>query len=206
MLKDTEDRQAKDLTDEELLFLIKYRYDDPIAILINRYSPLVASTARKYFLTGYEHDDLIQEGNTVLYRILDKYDTGRNVSFGHYLKRNITNEFNSLLRKDMAEKRKVDRMACSLEAMTDEHDNSYWENVVSKYQYEAPDEALIMKEKLSLFLSKLSRFEKRVFECYLQRLSAKEMAEKLDCPTAKIYNALSRCKKKLRDLIENNDI
>lgn len=206
-MEDKKDRRtAQDLTDEELLFLIRYRYDDPIAILISRYSPLIASTARKYFLTGYDHEDLLQEGNMVLYRTLDRYESDNNVTFGHYLKQNVVNEFNSLLRKSMADKRKVDRLAVSLEAMSDAQDKTYWENYINQESYDCPEELAILKEQISTYKSTLSRMEIRVFELYLQGLSASEIAKKLDWPTPKAYNALSRCKKKLIKLIQEDAI
>ena len=64
-----------------------------------------------------------------------------------------------------------------------------------------PEEAAVVKETYNNYLIELSPFEKKVFSLFLDGVSQKEIAEKLEIKLRKVQNALYRCSIKLKTAI-----
>ena len=92
-----------ELSDERLAVLAK---TDGLALeaLIGRYKKAVRSTARQYFLSGGEEDDLIQEGTIGLFKAITSYD-GTSV-FKNYAFTCIRSGIISAVRKSTSDKNK----------------------------------------------------------------------------------------------------
>ena len=66
-----------DLTDEDVLSLA--RRGDRLAVehLLSRYRGLVEGKARSYFLSGADHEDVVQEGMIGLYKAIRDFQSER---------------------------------------------------------------------------------------------------------------------------------
>ena len=70
-----------DLTDEELIAIIKSGDKQAFDYLINRYKELVNIKVSKYFIIGAEKDDIVQEGLIGLFKAIKSYKPDMKNSF-----------------------------------------------------------------------------------------------------------------------------
>ena len=75
----------EEYTDEELLKMLNTKQDSGIIeYLMVKYKPLVLSKTRMLFLSGGEHDDLIQEGMVGLFKAVRDYRSDAAASFATF--------------------------------------------------------------------------------------------------------------------------
>lgn len=192
--------ETEELTTEELVFLYHFRTIDPVQELAQKYTPLILSIAGKYHIIGYDKHDLVQEGYELFCKQLHKYDPSSGVTLGQYFKVSMHNRMKSLLRKEMAQKRTIDRIAESLESFSNEDGRSYWEEKIANDDI-APDIQTILKEKYSAYKMTLSPFESQAYTLYLIGKNIYDSALQLNASPVSVRNALSRCRNKLKNII-----
>ncbi len=190
----------QDLTVEQLLFLYQFRDINPVEELAQKFTPLIASIAGKYHITSYDKYDLMQEGYELFCKKIHKYDQSSGVTLGQYFKVIMHNKMKSMLRKEMAQKRTIDRIAESLESFKNEDGQSYWEEKFSNNGV-APDIQVILKENYDNYMTALSPFESRVYSLYLIDRNIYDIALRLESCPVSVRNALSRCRIKLKKII-----
>lgn len=196
-----------DLTDEELIFLIKHKDADPYRMLFERYKPLYNRLAHKYKIRGYDVEDLYQEAWIVIVRSVQRYDPASGLTLGQYLRKTIDYEYQNILRKDSAIKRKIDKQAKSLDAITEvTGDTIYGDSIyaVENSYYYPPDHHAMVNEIFDTYEDKLSPFESKVLKRYLKQITVEDIAEELACSSTKVTNAIDRCKLKLREMARLN--
>jgi RNA polymerase sigma factor, sigma-70 family len=173
-----------ELSDLELLNLVKNGNMDAEDVLISRYIYKVRIISRSFFLAGADNEDLMQEGLIGLLSAIRNFDLNRNVSFATYAGSCIKNRIIDLIRK-------TDTIPVSLSELEEsEADDSYNpENLVIDEEN--------FREKLESYKIKLSPFEFKVIKMYLHGLSSSEMAMALNKKTSSIYNAMERIRSKV---------
>ena len=191
---------GQNLTVEQLLFLYQFRNVDPVEELAQKFTPLISSIARKYHITSYDKYDLMQEGYELFCEKIHKYDQSSGVTLGQYFKVIMHNKMKSMLRKEMAQKRTIDRIAESLESFKNEDGQSYWEERFSNNDV-APDIQTILKENYKNYKMTLSPFESQVYSLYLTDKNIYDIALQLNACPVSVRNALSRCRNKLKKII-----
>ena len=92
------------LSDEELVCLAKEKNEKASEILIRRYSKKISLQARKYYLIGYEEDDLMQEGYIALFSAIANYN-GKS-SFENFFNVCLKNKINTLAKRSINLKNK----------------------------------------------------------------------------------------------------
>ena len=164
--------------DNELLYLIREKHDDALDIMFLKYSPLIKTRISKFRIQK-DYEDFYQEGlialNIAISRYIDLYDKTFNKYFDLILQR----KFIQILKKET---------------------NNFY-NVVYF------DELNFIHEEKEKYTSNktyqigmLSDFEKHIFKFYSEyNLKAGEIANKLKIDVRRVYNALNRIKKKIRD-------
>ncbi|MDD2259005.1 MAG: hypothetical protein WC278_01955 [Bacilli bacterium] len=164
--------------DNELLYLIREKHDDALDIMFLKYSPLIKTRISKFRIQK-DYEDFYQEGlialNIAISRYIDLYDKTFNKYFDLILQR----KFIQILKKET---------------------NNFY-NVVYF------DELNFIHEEKEKYTSNktyqigmLSDFEKHIFKFYSEyNLKAGEIANKLNIDVRRVYNALNRIKKKIRD-------
>ncbi|WPC19666.1 sigma-70 family RNA polymerase sigma factor [Pediococcus inopinatus] len=187
--------QQVDATQEaELINDSKMGDSASFEILFKKYCPIVIHIKDKYFLRTYDIDDWMQEGRFVFFNTLANYDVNRHITLGKYFQSNFQNRVYSLIRREMAFKRRSDLFCNSLEAMKDES-GEYERLFMTKHG--GPDEMVVLKEDCERYRSDLSGFEVQVFNHYYRGKSPVEIAKLLNCDSSRVLNAVSRCRNKL---------
>ena len=171
--------------------------ENNIEEMLEKYKPLVISLARRYFLTGAEIDDLIQEGMIGLYKAIISYDKSKNDSFTNFASMCIKRQIISAIKKNQRLK------------------NSFFKDLINEDDFyvneipsidENPENKIIIKEDYSILkqeiLSKLTSLEKKILREYLSGKSYDEIATNLSINKKSVDNALSRIRNKLNYLVK----
>ena len=201
------------LTDQELISLIRNNDEQATEILLKKYKNMVAGKTRRLFLQGGDQEDLIQEGMIGLYQAIFSFDVTQNVPFKNYASAVVDSRLYDAIRTATRKKHQPLNESLSLDySYTDSSDDepiSLFE-VLSDESALTPESLLLDKEiKLNLenFLQNyLSKYEDQVASLYLQGKTYREIAEKLNVSTKSVDGALQRVRKKLskyRDKLES---
>lgn len=177
------------LSDEQLVFRINSGNNDSLQILLSRYIDTIRFKAAA-ISPDLDPDDIVQEGLIALYsaiRVFDpsisKFSTFANLC----IERAIYSEIRKLNRKRVIPQ---DMLVYEFEA----DDNAESD----------PESLFIQKEECSAFTDKiknsLSDFEYRVLLCFLELNSYEKIAEKLCVSQKSVDNALSRLRKKIKEI------
>jgi len=183
---------------ELLVMLIQNVKEDPFETLLRISKPITLSVMSGYFLKDYDRDDFLQEARRVLIKAANEYNIKEGMRFLQYYHMSLSNHLNMLVRKEYAQKRRVNIETSSLDELTD----SYGDHIrgTSPTMYD-PEEATIAKEMFESYIIELSPFEEEIFGLFLGGLSLEEIGEKLKLNVKQVTNALYRCSTKLRDAI-----
>ena len=188
-------KTAGQVSDEELVKAA--RADDAHAMeaLLLRYSGMVRSIARGYFLVGGDTDDLIQEGMIALYCSVGDYD------------------FSSMRFKSFAYLCVTRRILDAVKA-SGRQKNRPLNNYVSLFdlnvELPVPDplEEMIDRENSEELFRKingvLSDFEFRILALYMKGLSTSEICALTNKNEKSVDNALQRSKKKIQSIIKTD--
>ena len=188
-------KKTGQVSDEELVKAA--RADDAHAMeaLLLRYSGMVRSIARGYFLAGGDTDDLIQEGMIALYCSVGDYD------------------FSSMRFKSFAYLCVTRRILDAVKA-SGRQKNRPLNNYVSLFdlnvELPVPDplEEMIDRENSEELFRKingvLSDFEFRILALYMKGLSTSEICALTNKNEKSVDNALQRSKKKIQSIIKTD--
>ena len=181
----------RELTDEELASLA--RKEDNLAVneLLYRHKSTVTKAVRHCFLSGGDHDDLLQEGTIALYNAIMSYDSGKNAGFRTFAYLCVKRKIYDLIRRERRDKHRAlnDSVPC--------------EEIAASLC--DPEEAYIEEERESALKEgiekALSDEEKEIFALYLDGLSYSEIAKSSGLPVKKVDNTLQKIKKTLKNYI-----
>jgi len=183
---------AMKVTDEELVGIIRTR-PDPMqggetALLISRYSPVIRLKAAKLRNKDIDTEDLCQEGYLALFDAIRAYDSSKG-AFSTFAGRCISNRMINAAAKARGSLEKADNFDFTLVPDGSTSTDDY---LISKEDDTALTEKMLMV---------LSEKEYNVFRLYLDGYSYKQIAEKTGITPKSADNALSRAKKKLKELL-----
>ncbi len=166
--------------------------------LVKRYSRLVKTCARPYFLMGADAEDLFQEGMLGLMQAMRDYDETTGVPFSAYARICVTRKVYSAVRSALAHKHEPLNNSVSF-------DRPLFEDLVEPRDPVAgaahDPESLVIgneerKELVSRLYKLLSEFEAKVLSLYLEGYSYEMMSQKLGKPVKSVDNAIQRIKRK----------
>jgi len=189
------------MSDEDVAVRAQQGDEAATEYLLKKYEKLVYIWTRPYFLQGAEDDDLLQEGMIGLFKAIRDFSPGAS-SFWSFAKLCITRNIISAIKGTTRQKHIPLNSYTSLhKPIYDlEGDRTLMEVLISD-QAENPETLIINRERLIYtqrhIKETLSDFEYRVFRLYINGLSYKEMAERLNTHTKSIDNALCRIKHKI---------
>lgn len=180
------------VSDEELVGIIKTQADPmqsgETALLISRYSPVIRIKAAKLRNKAIESEDLCQEGYLALFDAIRGFESCKG-SFSAYAGKCISNRMINAAVKARGEFVKDDDFDLTLVPDGGTSTDDY-------LIYKEDNDALTEK-----MLTSLSELEYNVFRRYLDGYSYKQTAEILGITPKSADNALSRAKKKLKELL-----
>ena len=181
---------------------------DPIAYdrIVRRYYGFVRLKASSYFLAGGDADDLIQEGLVGLYKAVRDYRTDRESSFRNFAELCITRQIITAVKTATRNKHTPLNQYVSFSqtpAAAGDSETTL-DEILPGPSVHDPVNQVIATEELESLVSclsgvsgVLSDLESRVLSLYLDGHSYEVIAERLECDTKTVDNALQRVKRKV---------
>ena len=200
------DKQYEEITDEEIIALI--RSDDRLAMdyLIGKYKNLVRKKAKALYLIGGDREDLIQEGMIGLYKAIRDYQKEKAATFFTFADLCVSRQMYTAIKNSNTKKNFPLNNYVSIDASVYnlDQDNSEVIRYVGNLAHARnmnPEELLIDRENTrqleTKLLERLSDFEKDILALYLKDFNYIQIAKILNKEAKAIDNGLQRIKKKL---------
>ena len=192
-----------ELDDHYLVALAKAGRADAYDAIIRRYKGFVRLKASSYFLLGGESDDLVQEGLLGLYKAVRDYRTDRESSFRNFAELCITRQIITAVKTATRNKHTPlnQYVSFSQSPAAAGDSETTLDEVLPGPSVNDPINQVISSEELASLVdclsSVLSDLESDVLALYLDGYSYEVVAEKLDCDTKTVDNALQRVKRKV---------
>jgi RNA polymerase sporulation-specific sigma factor len=176
-------------------------------LLITRYTRLVRTCARPFFLIGGDSEDLTQEGMIGLMNAVREYDAEKEASFRTFAEICIRNRLYSVLRAATRDKHSPLNQSVPLD--TPFFDGNSYTSGTSNLAQRNPEDFLIDREHtkslLSGFRKQLSEFEAKILGYYLDGLSCREIAETVGKSPKSVDNAVQRIRRKTAQQLISGD-
>ena len=201
-----------ELDDHYLVALAKEGRSDAYDAIIRRYRGFVRLKASSYFLLGGESDDLIQEGLLGLYKAVRDYRTDRESSFRNFAELCITRQIITAVKTATRNKHTPlnQYVSFSQSPAAAGDSESTLDEVLPGPSVADPVNQVIASEELESLVaclsSVLSDLESRVLSLYLDGYSYEVIAERLECDTKTVDNALQRVKRKVAAHVSGREI
>jgi RNA polymerase sporulation-specific sigma factor len=186
--------------------VLKARNGDGAALdaLIRRYTGFVRLKASSYFLAGGDGDDLVQEGLIGLYKAVRDFRTDKETSFRSFAELCVTRQIITAIKTATRFKHAPLNTYVSFSHTPAGQDGdgecTLGDALPGAAVHEPPVIVISTEELQSLVFSLghgLSRLEADALKLYLEGASYEEMADRLECDTKTIDNALQRVKRKI---------
>ena len=201
-----------ELDDHYLVALAKEGKPDAYDSIVRRYRGFVRLKASSYFLLGGESDDLIQEGLLGLYKAVRDYRTDRESSFRNFAELCITRQIITAVKTATRNKHTPLNQYVSFSqspAAAGDSDSTLDDILPGPTAFDPVNQVIATEELASLvscLSSVLSELESRVLSLYLDGYSYEVIAEKLDCDTKTVDNALQRVKRKVGTHLTSREV
>lgn len=190
--------------DESLCRLAASGSREAEEILVCRYTRLVRTCARPFFLIGGDSEDLTQEGMVGLIKAVREYDAEKAASFRTFAEVCIRNRLYSVLRAAARDKHLPLNQSVPLDQPF--FDSNSYTSGTNDLAQGNPETFLIDREHTAALLAgvrkQLSEFEAKILGYYLDGLSCREIAGLVGKPPKSVDNAVQRIRRKVaRQLI-----
>ena len=191
-----------DINDYEVLSMVADN-EDATELLFKKYKPLIIGLAKKTYgivqNTGYDLNDLIQEGMIGFSTAINTFDENKDTTFFTYAKTCVERRLYSLVKSASRFKHQILHESYSVEDLAT--DSRSLENLLED-STSNPENKLIddenTKELIKNIQKTLTNLESAVFELKISGFTYKEIAEILDKDSKSIDNAISRIKIKVQ--------
>ena len=176
--------------------------------LVTRYTRLVRTCARPFFLAGGDSEDLIQEGMVALIKAVREFAPDKAATFRTFAEICIRNRLYSVLRASARDKHKALNQSISLD--TPDFDSNSYTSGTSSLAQRDPEDFLIDREHTAALLAgvrkQLSEFEAKILGYYLDGLSCREIADTVGKPPKSVDNAVQRIRRKVAQHLLSGDL
>lgn len=166
---------------------------DAMTSLMAEYKTLAARIAKRYYISGGDGDDLLQEAMIGLYKAINSFDSKKNDNFLAFSAICINRHLQSVVKQSNRQKHLPLNSYVSLDSQ---------ENINFFGDVPDPAETAIKAENFrdvsQRIDNELSDFEKKVLVYYLSELKYNEIALKLEVSKKSVDNAVCRIKNKLK--------
>ena len=169
--------------------------ENALEAIFSDFKPFIRTMALKYFLSGADRDDLMQEGMIGLFNAVKTFDATKNVPFSLFAKQCIVLRLKTVIKNSLRKKHAPLNQSLSIES-----DETIWKELKTG----SPEEAFFDHEDVNIINEKLgeilSKFELSVLYLVSSGMTYKEIATVLGKTPKSIDNALQRIKKKAAPL------
>ncbi|MBU9788604.1 helix-turn-helix domain-containing protein [Lentilactobacillus sp. IMAU92037] len=178
------------ITDAEMKVIKRAAEGDRDAFewLFNFYRPIFRKVRRNFFIAGMETEDIEQEARIVLYRSAQKFEDGRNVSFGSYYSHNLKKRVFDLIRSNNAQKRLPTEFMNSVE-----ENEAFYSTTVADTSAWDPEALVIMNDDFHRLYKSCSGLERWAFALVLPNSPDPMFCMATD---RSVLNAFERCRLK----------
>lgn len=199
------------LTDEQLLRMSQEGSETAEELLIEKYKNLVKLCSRNYYISGADHDDVVQEGMIGLYKAIRSYDSGRDASFKTFAERCINNQILTAIKKaDRLKHQPLNESISISQGIVRETEDGGGEAVLGDVLQDTrgkEPEAQMLLQEIIRFLKDhdqdtFSKLEQQVLDEKLKGKGYQEIAEALGRSPKSIDNTLQRIRKKVLAYLE----
>src|SRR3712207_5752156 len=201
-----------ELDDHYLIALAKQGRADAYDRIVRRYHGFVRLKASSYFLLGGDGDDLLQEGLVGLYKAIRDYRNDRESSFRSFAELCITRQIITAVKTATRNKHTPLNQSISFShsAAADGEPEPGLDELLAGPSAHDPVNQVISSEELHSLVaclsSVLSELESSVLSLYLDGHSYEAIAERLDCDTKTVDNALQRVKRKVGAHLSSREV
>ena len=178
--------------------------DGSMDVLMRRYHGFVRLKASSYFLAGGDGEDLIQEGLIGLYKAVRDFRPDKETSFRSFAELCVTRQIITAIKTATRFKHAPLNTYVSFShtpAGQESEGECTLGDALPGSAVNEPSVCVISTEELQSLVfclgSGLSPLEADALRLYLEGSSYEEMAERLECDTKTIDNALQRVKRKI---------
>lgn len=199
------------LRDQEILQLIRMGDLQALDFLIKKYSNLVWTKSRPYFLIGGDREDVVQEGLIGLYRAICDYDFDKSPTFKGFAELCITRQIITAIKTATRKKHIPLNSYVSLHKPIYEEDSEQTLiDTIAATKITDPQAILIKQEKyldIEIRIADLlSNLERKVLHLYIDGYTYQEISEELERHVKSIDNALQRIKRKLERILDTAEL
>src|SRR3954454_24996163 len=214
-LSPTKSQAQLQLDDGYLLALAKQGSADAYDHLVRRYASFVRLKASSYFLIGGDGEDLVQEGLVGLYKAIRDYRTDRESSFRNCAELCITRQIITAVKTATRNKHTPLNQYVSFSqtpAASGESDTTLDDILPGPAVFDPVNQVIASEELESLVAclsggsGVLSDLESSVLSLYLDGHSYELVAERLECDTKTVDNALQRVKRKVGTHLASREV
>lgn len=193
-------RSLASLSDEEILSLSRRGDKSATELLLLRYRSLVEGKARGYFVSGADHDDVVQEGMIGLFKAIRDFQAERLVRFRAFAEICVTRQIISAVKSAARQKHRPLNQYVPLERASSDGE-TFLVDVLAGAPEEEP-ESVLLNRRLADYLERhgmeeLSELEIEVIRLRLEGKTYQQVAAELNCRPKCVDNALQRAKRKL---------
>lgn len=196
-----EQDKYKDVTDEQLINLLRGGQTKVMNYLMEKYKNLVRKRANALYLIGGETEDLIQEGMIGLFKAVQDFRPDKESSFYHFAELCIMRQMYTAVEASQRKKHTPLNTYVPLDAEGENQDGMYLE-MDSRFQTLDPETLFISQETVRQLLQqaneRLSRMERQVLALYLDGMNYRQIAEKMGKTPKSVDNALQRIRSKIK--------
>jgi RNA polymerase sporulation-specific sigma factor len=201
------------LDDGYLIALAKTGSAPAYDAIVRRYYGFVRLKASSYFLAGGDSEDLVQEGLVGLYKAVRDYRSDRESSFRNFAELCITRQIITAVKTSTRNKHTPLNEYVSFSqtpaASGGDGDPTLDELLPGPTAHD-PVNQVISSEELHCLVaclsSVLSELESAVLSLYLDGHSYEAIAERLECDTKTVDNALQRVKRKVGAHLSSREV
>lgn len=200
------------MSDESIITRIHNGENEALEYMMGKYSNLVNMKASKFFISGAEKEDIVQEGLIGLYKATKSFDPEKQNSFKSFANMCIDRQLITALKGSNRQKHLPLNSYISLN--TPAYDNEDASNELFETFdcgiTEDPLDTVVKKEYYNSINSgindNLSQHEKQVLAYYKEGKSYADIAMHLNCKIKSVDTAMSRIRKKANKLKSDMDI
>lgn len=191
------------LTDEQIIYLIKQGNEEALAYLLEKYKDIVNIRVNKYFMIGAEREDVIQEGMIGLFKAIKSFNPEKQNSFKSFANICVERQLITAIKTSNRQKHMPLNSYLSLNTSAYENNDDNTTELIEIFNnktVEDPLETIMKKEYYNHIESavnkNLSKFEKQVLDRFLKGESYVKIAQNLEAPVKSVDNAIQRIRKK----------
>lgn len=160
--------------------------------LFQRYRPMLKKMQQRYYLHLLDADDWDREARLVCFRAAQRYREDTRLTFGRYYQRCLLCRIYTLIRRQNAKKRQIDRHTVPLDKL------EVKQQLSARGSFQSFNQVFI-RANATDFIRQLSDLERAVF---YQELAIKHSASSAflvaEITDLQRRNALERCRRKLK--------